>query len=243
MHLLNKCDKSLQIICRRWFDVKLPKPRNDIARYMEELTLPIIEKKRGSAYERNVKRKNEFLKSRLRRLEDATEIEQVMSRILRRQIQRSDLAIVIHEFPMKWFEKREVATIWKENGFVYTNPNLLTCRLALEEEKERNLLIPLKTSRNNIGIIIGNGEESLKKSLNLLKKMPQLLPLGCLFQNYLLKKDQMISVSEQILSTENELKKLSNLLSMSSIQLSQLLQQHQLELSSILEIHEKNLEK
>lgn len=218
------------------FNVRMPKPRHDIARYLEEITKPVIVKELSDPVEKCIETKK-IITDRLKfGTENAIEFERFLAGYAANIFNESKAILICHKLDCDGEQFRRNKVDFKKNNTVLKNFNTVVMNLMIESNPKYKNLSPIVNNAIGRNLYLFSKEENVKKNLKLFKKMPHIVLLGGIINDTLMtrngvlnyaKLDDIDTLRGQLVGMLNQqMNSLSTTLTSSQQRLSQALDQH-----------------
>jgi len=113
------------------FNYKMPHPRHDIARYLEEITKPVLIKELPDPIDRCIRNKSSLAKSLKFSTNEAIEFEKFLASYAHDLFSKYECVLVCHKLDCSGESLRRNKIEFKKNETVFWNFNKVVMRLVL----------------------------------------------------------------------------------------------------------------
>ncbi|RNA24251.1 charged multivesicular body 1a [Brachionus plicatilis] len=218
------------------YNVRMPKPRHDIARYLEEITKPLIVKELPDPIETCIQSKLNIKKKLKFGPDSAGEFEIFLAKFAFETLEKSEVMLICHKLDISGEIVRRNKVEFKKFGTNMWNFNTVVMQLMMKNNPKYKNLEPIVSTGLGRNVYFFFKEEVLKENLKMMKKMPHFVLLGGMINHQLYTRSGIQRYSElgdlenvrgQLVGTLNTaLSQIPNTLSTPISNLSQALSQH-----------------
>lgn len=218
------------------FNVKVPHPRHDIARYLEEITKPVLIREVPDVVKKCTESKNRIAQNLKFSTKEAIDFEKFLAGYALNLIEKHEVMLICHKLncPGETFRRSKVEL--KKNDTTIWNFNTVIMNLLMENDPKYQNLYPIVNAALGRNYYLFSQEKSLKKNLLLLRKMNHLVLLGGMIHGELMTKASVMAYiqmddldtqrSKLVATLNHQLASISTNLTSSTQSLSQALAQH-----------------
>lgn len=219
------------------YNYKMPHPRHDTARYLEEITRPVLVRQVPDPIDTCVAQKAHIAKTLKFSTREAVDFERFLAGHALELIDKHEIMLILHKHDCAGETLRQAKIEFKKNKTTMWNFNTTIMKLLIEQNPKYENLYPIVSTGLGKNFYFFCNEENLAKNMKLLKKMPFFALLGgMVHQDRLLTRDGLKEyeklgdldlVRSQVVATlGHQQNMLSRNLTSSMSSLSQALDQH-----------------
>ncbi|CAF0745175.1 unnamed protein product [Brachionus calyciflorus] len=241
----NLINKTRLIVPKLWtqsvryrgkYNMKMPKPRHDVARYLEELTKPVIVRELPDPVEMCSKSKAQIANNLRFGPDSAGEFEKFLAKLAFNTLENNEAMLICHKLDVSGETLRRNKVELKKTDTKMWSFNTVVMQLMIKNNPKYKNLEPIVNTGLGRNVYFFFKEENLKKNLALFRRMPHFVLLGGMINQQLYtrngiqdyaKLEDLDTLRGQLVGTLNMcLAQVPNTLSSPISSLSQALSQH-----------------
>lgn len=194
------------------FNIRMPKPRHDIARYLEEITKPVLIRELPDPVEQCYEAKKKISKRLKFDTEEAIEFERFLATVAASMFEESKVVLIVHKLDCQGEIFRRNKADFKENNSTLKTFNTVVMNIMIESNPKYANLSPIVNNALGRNWYLFSDEASLSKNLKLLKKTAHLNLLGGIVNDKLMTRNDILNYDrlDDIESTRGQLLSILN---------------------------------